>query len=296
MDLVHASLYEHLQLLFVGVCLIFISTWIAYRQGFFRYPESMYGSSDAIRGWDVFRAFFIFLFMTLCVVPTLAVLWFWVRGEPIDLEMIAREPLTQGWLNVFGVVLSAAAVFTYVSCLKSGAKRTIWGAAAFRGGKRRLHDMFVGAITWLLGYPWLIVIGQAVAVIVLLLLQEEPSHYDQVAVKFFKSTMGHPLLFAITLLLLIFVIPAMEEILFRGFLQTWLKQKWGRTKAIFVASLIFAAFHFSVSQGLNNIELLVSLFVLSCFLGFLYERQESLLASMALHATFNAVSILAILE
>ena len=63
-----------------------------------------------------------------------------------------------------------------------------------------------------------------------------------------------------------------------------------------IASLIFAAFHFSTSQGLNNIELLVSLFVLSCFLGFLYERQESLLASMALHATFNAISILAILE
>ena len=296
MDFAHASLYEHLQLLFVGVCLICISAWIAYRQGFFRYPESMHGPSGLVSGWDVFRAFFIFLFMTLCVVPTITLLWFWFNGKPFTFEVIGDDSLLQAWVNIIGVICSAAALFTYVSFLKPGVKRTIWGASVFQGVKRQLHDIFIGAFTWLLGYPWLIVIGQVVSVIVLFLLGEEPSHYDQVAVKFFKSTMNHPLLFTITLFLLIFIIPAMEELLFRGFLQTWLKQKLGRSKAIVIASLIFAAFHFSTSQGLNNIELLVSLFVLSCFLGFLYERQESLLASMALHATFNAISILAILE
>lgn len=278
------------------MCFVVVSAWIAWKQGFYRYPLPIAGYSAVIRGWDVFGAFFVFLFTILFVVPLIAFLWFWWQEIPFDFQSMTLEPFTQGWLNVLGVILSAGAVFVFTSYRKPEVKRALLGAAVFQGRKRCLHDMFIGAMTWLLAYPWMIIIGQVTAIFVILLLQQEPSHYDQVAVKFFKTTLSYPLLFIITIILLIVVIPMMEEILFRGFVQTWLKGKWGRMRAIVVTSMIFSAFHFSVSQGLNNIELLISLFVLSCFLGFLYERQQSLLASITLHATFNAVSILAILE
>jgi uncharacterized protein len=64
--------------------------------------------------------------------------------------------------------------------------------------------------------------------------------------------------------------------------------------SILLASLIFAFFHFSYSQGIDNIEVITSLFVFSCFLGFVYERQQSLWASVGLHALFNAISVVLI--
>lgn len=295
MDLIDVSLQEHFQLLSVGVLLILIGSWIAWKQGFFHYPKPLIGLAR-LTLWDLLGVFSVFLVMVLFVAPLMAMLVLsWNAGEILDFHDIALEPPMQAWLNVLGILLSASAVFVFCWYRMPAVQRLIWGASTVQGRERCIHDMFVGAVTWLLSYPWLIVIGQIVTIVALLLWQQEPAHVDQVAVKFFKMTLTNPFLLVMTMFLLVVIVPVMEELLFRGFLQTWLKQKWGRTKAIVLTSLTFAAFHFSTTQGLNNIELLLSLFVLSCFLGFLYERQESLLASIALHATFNAVSILGIL-
>lgn len=295
MDLIGISLQEHFQFLGVGVLLVLISSWIVWKQGFFHCPKSLVGLAR-LTLWDLLGVFSVFLVMVLFVAPSIAMLVLsWEAGEILDFHDIALDPLMQAWLNVIGIILSASAVFIFCRCRVPEVRRVIWGASTFQGGERCIHDMFIGAVTWLISYPWLIIIGQVVAIVALLLWQQEPVHEDQVAVKFFKMTLTHPFLLITTMILLVVVVPVMEELLFRGFLQTWLKQKWGRTKAIVLTSLTFSAFHFSATQGLNNIELLISLFVLSCFLGFLYERQESLLAPITLHATFNAVSILAIL-
>ncbi|MBI3211827.1 MAG: CPBP family intramembrane metalloprotease [Simkania negevensis] len=50
-------------------------------------------------------------------------------------------------------------------------------------------------------------------------------------------------------------------------------------------------FHLSSSQGVGNI----SLFIFALYLGFLYEKQCSLFASIALHMTFNSISVIRIL-
>ena len=89
--------------------------------------------------------------------------------------------------------------------------------------------------------------------------------------------------------------PLLEEFLFRGLFQTWIKKHLGVKAAILIASLCFALFHVSVAHGVGNLSLVPSLFVFSCFLGFIYERQKSLFASIVLHTTFNLVSTLRII-
>jgi membrane protease YdiL (CAAX protease family) len=113
---------------------------------------------------------------------------------------------------------------------------------------------------------------------------------EQVAVQQLKLiTHSEPLLISM-MITIIGIVPILEELLFRGFLQSWLREKLSMWLAIPIASLLFAVVHFSKDQGLDNLELIASLFVLSCFLGYLFERQKSLWASIGLHSGFNLIS------
>ena len=117
---------------------------------------------------------------------------------------------------------------------------------------------------------------------------------DQMAVKQIKSVQEYPWLFAVNLFAISFVVPFIEELLFRGYLQESLLKKFSAMKSIALTALLFSLFHFSPSQGINNILILTSLFLLACLLGYLKERQRSLLPCIALHSTFNAISLVQI--
>ena len=171
-------------------------------------------------------------------------------------------------------------------------RKSVWGNNAFKSISQSAKDFFIGFCAWFVGYPIMLVVGQLASILTLIFFL--PSTVEQVAVRYLRQIMDYPVLFISTSLLIVFVVPIVEETLFRGFLQTWLRKWLSRTGAIIVSSLIFALFHYSSSQGQNNIELLCSLFTLSCFLGFVYERQQSLWASIGLHTTFNGISVLAL--
>jgi membrane protease YdiL (CAAX protease family) len=93
-------------------------------------------------------------------------------------------------------------------------------------------------------------------------------------------------------LVLVFVIvvaaPIAEETIFRGVLlpslSEWLGEGWG----IVVTSAVFAALHL-------NLFSFVPVFVVAWVLGLLYRRSGSLWVSIAGHASFNALGILAVL-
>jgi len=142
--------------------------------------------------------------------------------------------------------------------------------------------------TWLLSFPIVSVVSEVVDKF----LQSAfgLKYYEQTAVKFVKAAMSSPLSLTFAILSILLLAPLVEEFLFRGGLQTFFKKRLGAKAAILLSSLCFALFHFSPSQGLGNIPLIVSLFILGGFLGFLYERQGSLWSSIGLHMTFNAIS------
>ncbi len=119
-------------------------------------------------------------------------------------------------------------------------------------------------------------------------IQELP---DQIAVRFLKMTFATPLYFSLTALSLILFVPCIEELLFRGFLQSWLRKRLGPRVAIVLTAFCFSFFHYAGDQGAANLLVIGSLLPLALFLGFIYEKQNSLLASITLHASFNGISI-----
>ena len=114
---------------------------------------------------------------------------------------------------------------------------------------------------------------------------------EQLVVTFFKMTFGHPLYLVISMATILLLAPFIEELLFRGFLQTFFRQHLGTSQAILLSSVCFSLFHYLPEQGLGNVSIIGSLFVLALFLGFAYEKQGSLFTSISLHSLFNASSV-----
>jgi membrane protease YdiL (CAAX protease family) len=232
-------------------------------------------------------AFALFFLVQLIVVPAFVHLYFAIkkRGFPEEIHLSAFDQI---WFNVFSSLVITATFLVYSSFLKKDNNEAIFGirSAVFA-------PFFVGLLSWFFAYPLVSFLGQSLQTGIQFFFNTPLN--EQVAVIFVKKSLESPPLFASVVLMVTGFVPFIEEFLFRGCLQTWLVGIWGRKKAILTTSIIFSLFHYSSSQGVNNIEILFSLFILSLILGYVYEREESLLASIGLHSTFNAMTILFLL-
>lgn len=114
---------------------------------------------------------------------------------------------------------------------------------------------------------------------------------EQAAVASVRAVAEDPVLFALYGVAVVFFVPLIEEFLFRGILQSWLREKLGIWFAVINTSLFFSLLHYTPSLGPSNWQYVVPLFFLSLFLGFLYERMHSLWAPIGLHVIFNAATI-----
>jgi len=98
-----------------------------------------------------------------------------------------------------------------------------------------------------------------------------------------------PLLRVLMFGFLIFIAPVFEEMLFRGMLQSVMRGLTSRPwEAIAITSVAFAVSHPHTH--------LPALFVLSCCMGYAYEKSGSLMRPIFIHALFNAASITAALS
>jgi hypothetical protein len=93
------------------------------------------------------------------------------------------------------------------------------------------------------------------------------------------------------LILLVIVYPILEEIVFRGALQGWLRRKsWGLrhrfgvTNANILTSIVFAAFHLIRRPNIWSAGVILPGLVF----GFFRDRYGNLYAPMALHIFYNA--------
>lgn len=79
--------------------------------------------------------------------------------------------------------------------------------------------------------------------------------------------------------------PIFEELIFRGLLQTHLRENlgYGPWKSIFFVSAIFAALH--------PLMHFPAIFILSLAMGYVYEKSGSLFRSIFIHTLFNSTSI-----
>ncbi len=81
--------------------------------------------------------------------------------------------------------------------------------------------------------------------------------------------------------------PTLEEFIFRGCIQRYLTSLTSLKNAILITSILFAFVHFSSDQGVGNIALLSCIFILSIYLGFIYEKTSCLISPIIVHMLFN---------
>ena len=76
--------------------------------------------------------------------------------------------------------------------------------------------------------------------------------------------------------------PVSEEIVFRVFIQNFLKKHTNTVFAIIVSSLLFAAFH-------QSIPLMPYFFIIGVILSLLYTKTKSIIPSMVTHGIYNSI-------
>lgn len=261
-------------LLFATI-LFFIAFISAYKAGYFKWPA--FHPNPKIGLTECFQLFLLFMTLQFIVFPLL-LYWGFVQ----DIEKVKLDFELTGWLNlgaIYGMTFLLAIFFYF----KRNQVHSLFASAS------PLYDIGIGILSWLIAFPSALLISQVMVLIL--------THYlgytleDQSAVIHMKKSLEDPNLFMATLFAVVLVVPILEEMLFRGFLQSSIRNYLSPFSSILISSILFSWFHFSFNQGMNNFNILTSLFVLALFLGFLRERQGNLLPSIALHATFNAISV-----
>ncbi len=93
---------------------------------------------------------------------------------------------------------------------------------------------------------------------------------------------------ALAALAVVVVAPIAEELFFRGFLYQALRKWRGVPQATVLSALFFALAH-------GHPLLILGIFPLGIILAFLFQRRNSLAATIAAHAFFNGISLIILL-
>ncbi len=280
-------LEEHLGIFLIALLLSLVTCFIAWHKHYFRLPE-FNRKSIRVTLMQVLLTFFIYFGISI-VVPFVLVQI--LKTFPVGLkqELSLESDAVRAWINLILMAILFVAFWTYVRVINQESRRSVLGPRSFEGFSKNVRNVGMGVLTFLISFPLVLAVSQAFSIV---LTYFGLAGHDQVAVRFLKSTMENPVLFALTSFFIIIIVPVIEELIFRGFLQNWVARFLGRKTGIVLTALIFSCFHFSASQGWGNLEIIPSLFTLALFLGFVYFRQQSIYASIGLHATFNGVNIL----
>ncbi len=265
-------LLDHVQWILTFGLLALIGNGIAYALGFYRLPLERPSSMRAVHVGAVFAIYLVGSF----VIPLLLA----------PLQKVMSLTAFFGWSQLIKSGAIAALLYLYL--------RTVPGIkAVWKDSPSPIaRDFWIGVCTWFVAFPLVAVIGQIFDMLLYYFLHVET--YEQNAVQFLKMMLHSPVLLSVALIAILIAAPVIEELMFRGCLQSWLRRHLGAKAAILLSALCFALFHFAFSQSYGNLSIIVTLFGFSCFLGFIYEKQGSLYASIGLHMAFNTASVLRI--
>jgi len=275
-----ALLSHEIKSCFIFLIAMLVTSGIAYLKGFYKLDKNI-KINTTFR--YVFFVFFIYLFISLIVGPIIIknFTYFIYKTNTVAYSVL---------INLF--LIFFILFFLFIYCFKANPlvtkqiiKKKIINSSSIS------TDIILGIVSWLIAFPIVSFISSILDISILVVFKTYKLP-DQLAIDFIKSTASHPFYFTLAIFMIVIIAPILEEFLFRGVLQNFLKVYLKRPVAILLTSVIFAFFHYSYAQKLSNITILGSLFVLACFLSFLYEKQNSLISPIFLHATFNAVSII----
>ena len=265
-------------MLIVGIFSLFL-IYVAFRRGFFQLPSGEWPSFLKLRHLAI--AFAIYFFSSFFLTQLALIFW----KKRIMLHYMSYSI----WLSFFVSSLIFLFLLLYLLSLpRETGKNILQKTGTPFSFSKDLKEAFYA---WIVSFPLVLFLSQLLELLLMkaLHLTQVP---EQIAVKFLKSTLDTPSYFVLAVLSIVVLAPLVEETLFRGFLQSYIRKHLGAKQAIFITSFCFSLFHFSMSQGIANISIILPLFLLSLFLGLIYEKRGSLLSPIFLHAFFNTVSVL----
>ena len=268
-------------------------------------PDAAASSGSALNVSDLF----------VLLLATLAVTLFLVRGwfrldraprRPVALDPIAAIGLLIGMILIRNVGVAMAA---WASGIQSAAEVDAPGLAKLAIGAfgaqaigaivyciaqtrarsqskltaTHIKAALIGAATLLLAWP----VVQAAAAIAAWVLHapETPIAHDTLRELVSGSIDPWWIVLAV---LVIAVAPLLEEVMYRGLLQSALIHAGlNRWLAITITSALFALMHWNAVEP----PALAALFVLSLAMGWVYEKTGRLTASITMHMLFNAANL-----
>ncbi|NGX37509.1 MAG: hypothetical protein K1000chlam2_00665 [Chlamydiae bacterium] len=277
-------------LLFISIWAIAVN-WLAYRKGFYQFPKLSKKAIPHVTTIQLLASFGLYLILALFIAP-LFVKFLFVYLKRMDIEFSHFNIVLITGIQCTVMITIFVLLQLFMRQQDPLAYKKIWKDKDRTPTYPTEFDLGLGVVSWFLIFPVVTIISDILDKILRIFFQL--NDYEQAAVKFVKAAKNAPLSLVFALLSILVLAPFIEEFLFRGVLQTYCKKRLGPHAAIIISALLFSLFHISTGQGLGNISLVVSLFLLGGFLGFLYERQGSLWAPIGLHMAFNAVSALRI--
>ncbi len=137
-------------------------------------------------------------------------------------------------------------------------------------------------LTQLAGYLFVYILENTLPLDILEVIEKMYDEIEQAQKKLISFEFNNPMLviFAISITPAIF-----EEYLFRGYLQTILKENFSTNIAILITSFIFTIIHL-------NFVSFFGIFLLSCVIGFYKEKTNSLKIPIFIHFLNNFISIM----
>lgn len=257
--------------IFTGVIAL-LAGFAAWRGGLFHLKEGM-KDFPSISFIFVLAAFGFYLGVQLLLAPSVLVVGYALAETPVPMDEVSQVKY-----SMFAMALGGAALLLFC-------RRKI--APYF---SLFTKEFFLGGAVWFFAAPCAFFVGQFVE---WLLLKGWGIAYEhQIAVKQLKLVADDHALFLLMMGVVLILAPVLEEVLFRGVLYSWLRSHLKIFPSLVISSSVFASFHMSISQGWSNLQLFASLFILSCFMGWLFERQRGLGAPIGLHFLFNFFGVL----
>jgi membrane protease YdiL (CAAX protease family) len=164
--------------------------------------------------------------------------------------------------------------------------------SSYRWGTRRFVDDLGFRITWIdvvLGAGGAIALTIVMVIVNLVFVAVRLPHgsnLDDVS-----AGGRNALVFGVMFVMAGIVAPVTEELLFRGVIFRGLASRMNVWVAMVLQGVVFGCAHFLFDQGWGNVNLLVSLAVLGCGLGFLARLTGRLAPGMIAHSLFNCLQL-----
>lgn len=222
-------------------------------------------------------------------------LMLWFGGVAMVVVLVQKlTPGLQGWQKIFRdhIVMSIGAIVTIAAMMFLAHIHFARRLKGFGLNIRTIvKDFFMGFVNLLAAWPIMMAAITMTMFVAELIWGREYEMQQHQQLELITEYSQLPLRILIVFVAVV-IAPLLEEMLFRGFIQTTIRSFFSIRNsawpAIAASSVLFAIMH-------ENPGHWPALFILGACLGYSYEKSGSLFRPIFIHAFFNAVTIIFVL-